>query len=671
MSLSNLLTRFRKSGPSGLELAEKMILIEHAKDAYYNKGDNFMTDAEYDILEESAIEQGAIVGIGAATAAADNVKTAEDVELPFPAPSLNKLKNMDDVAKWCVKYPGKVMVSCKLDGASLIYHYVDGKATLYSRGDGIMGKNVTRILQYLKGIPTPGLDTNVCIRGELIMRKDIFQTKYATRYANIRNMISSMMTKKHPIPEILADVDFVVYELIYINAVDGTRFKPSDQFAYLKSAGWKHIVWHNLTTISGNGASGAAADTNLSELFVDKRENYDYEIDGIVVYHDKVHPQPKPGKNPSHAFAYKMVHLDQQAEVTVTGVSWSVSKDGYLKPTIHYVPVLLKGVQCASTTGFNARFIVDNVIGVGAIIAIRRSGDVIPYLEEVITPAVIAAVPDADVVGAYGWNKTEVDFVLNDLGASTKVCANRILFFFKKLETPCLADAMVTKLVQSGYTDVPAILAMTMADWLKIKSVKETMANKMITGIAESIKNADTLKIMAASTLFGRGVGEEVIAKIMEHHSAAGKGTGTINTLMQILQTPNALGVLTGIHGIGNANATRFLAGITPFIEFVNKSPILVAKFANVFPTPAPDNTHKANGLGSDSVVSIVMSGFRDKEFAAWCKQHGVNIVENVKKSVKNVIVSDKTAVTGKTQKANELGIPILTIAEFKAATLG
>ena len=123
----------------------------------------------------------------------------------------------------------------------------------------------------------------------------------------------------------------------------------------------------------------------LSEVLKLWRTNYNYEMDGVIVTHNKLYK--RTNKNPEYAFAFKMVLSDQTAETFVVDVIWSPSKDGYLKPRIRVDPVQVGGVTIEYTTGFNGAFIRDNKIGIGAKVKLIRSGDVIPYIEEVIDPA--------------------------------------------------------------------------------------------------------------------------------------------------------------------------------------------------------------------------------------------------------------------------------------------
>ena len=97
----------------------------------------------------------------------------------------------------------------------------------------------------------------------------------------------------------------------------------------------------------------------LSEVLVMWRDTYEYEIDGVIVNHNKIYPR-KSG-NPDHAFAFKMILSDQMAEAKVVDVIWTPSKDGYLKPRVRIEPIVLGGVKIEYATGFNAKFIKDNI----------------------------------------------------------------------------------------------------------------------------------------------------------------------------------------------------------------------------------------------------------------------------------------------------------------------
>ena len=137
----------------------------------------------------------------------------------------------------------------------------------------------------------------ISIRGEIIIKKAVFDKKYADKFANPRNFVAGLVNKKTINADILSDLDFVAYELIK------PRMKPFQQMLHFPIIDFKHVKFDVKEKISNEILSG---------LLLDWRVNYPYEIDGIIVVNDEIYPRPE--KNPDYAFAFKMVITDQRAE---------------------------------------------------------------------------------------------------------------------------------------------------------------------------------------------------------------------------------------------------------------------------------------------------------------------------------------------------------------------
>lgn len=655
---SVLVDTLRTRGVGFLTRNEKATLITAAKDAYYNRGAAILTDAEYDILEDAARAEGITVGVGAAVGvAATDADIVENVQLPYLAPSLDKIKpETGALEKWRQKWSGgdrsaPAMVSCKLDGCSIIYYVTtDGTPALYTRGDGQYGTDVSRLLPYLRHTLGTGArmkTRGVCVRGELIMKKSVFEEKYATKYANIRNMIAGVFRKTAIDRGLMADLDFVPYEVIAKGGGGATSAVSAvpiaEQFRYLMEDLHWAPVWHN--TVSDAELTAA----RLSEMLVMMRNEYQYEIDGLVVVSGGTgNKRPTvPDKNPDYAFAFKMVLEDQKAEVTVTNVVWSVSKDGYLKPTIMYTPTVLGGAECTNVTGINGRFIVDNRLGVGAIITVIRSGDVIPkVLLPVVAPATVVAAPDC----AYHWIGPEM--VADNLTDNAGMAASTMLYFFKSLEIENVAESTVGQLTAAGYTTVPHVLNMTEGDWLALDRVGKVKAAKLW-GAVQKVGDMELVAIMSASNMFGRGTGVKKLHPIMVTYPRA---LWSVPSMAQLLD----------IRGIGVETATAFINGVVPFCEFIKQSPLL-QRVMNTYIQSLESGAFTTAMSEVMPKKEIVVSGFRDKEFAKWCALRGVTIVDNIKKTVSALVVKDPDEVTGKTQYAEKNGIPIMTVAQFRA----
>jgi DNA ligase (NAD+) len=299
---------------------------------------------------------------------------------------------------------------------------------------------------------------NIVIRGEFIIPKEVFEEKYKTRFANPRNMVAGIINHK-TINEAINDVHFVAYEVIK------PELTPSEQMNYLSTINVERVLYIYADMLTNE---------ILSNLLVDWRSNYMYEIDGIIVTDDRSYP--RISGNPEHAFAFKMVLSDQVAEALVVDVLWTPSKDGYLKPRVRIEPIHLGGVRIEYATGFNGAFILDNKIGVGATIKLIRSGDVIPHIVDVIVSAPEAKMPDL----AYKWNESHIDIMLENISSDPIVRIKNITGFFKGIEVEGLSSGNITRIVDAGYNSVPKIINMSVQDLLDIEGFKEKMANKIL-----------------------------------------------------------------------------------------------------------------------------------------------------------------------------------------------
>ena len=275
----------------------------------------------------------------------------------------------------------------------------------------------------------------VVIRGEFIIPRALFEFKYKEKFANPRNMVAGIVNHK-TINDAIKDLHFVAYELMK------PIYKPSKQMEFLSTLDVE-VVMHKFEQILTNEL--------LSQTLMNWRYNYAYEIDGVIVADDKVY-QRKPG-NPEHAFAFKMVLSDQVAEAKVVDVLWAPSKDGYLKPRVQIEPINLGGVQITYATGFNGAFIHDNKIGIGAVVELIRSGDVIPYIRKVIVAADEAKMPSVP----FKWNDTHIDVMLEDIESDETVKEKNITGFFRGIGVEGLSSGNIKRIIEAGYDSVPEI----------------------------------------------------------------------------------------------------------------------------------------------------------------------------------------------------------------------
>jgi NAD-dependent DNA ligase/DNA polymerase/3'-5' exonuclease PolX len=637
------LSKFKQEGQSALALfTEKDLskLLREANTAYYAEGTDtqpLMTDNEYDILREYTLKhypknKAAKEGHTKSTIKVEKNK----IPLPYEMWSMDKIKpNTDTLLKWKQTYTGPYVISCKLDGISALFSTEKKELKLYTRGDGLIGQDISHLIPYLK-LPVQSQD--LVIRGEIIIKKLVFEAKYAKQFANPRNFVAGLVNKKTIDPAIMADLSFVAYEVIK------PVLKPSAQLALLSEGEAVEVVKH-LTL-----PSTELSNERLSEILIQWRSDYAYEIDGIICIDDKIYPRTTG--NPAHAFAFKMVLSDQVAEALVTDVIWTPSKDGYLKPRVQIEPLTLGGVTIEYATGFNARFIVDKQIGVGALIRLIRSGDVIPHITAVIQPATQPLMPTVP----YEWNATQVDILLTDKANDATVKEKTISGFFTHLAVDGLGPGNIKRMIEAGYDTVPKILALSEADFLKVEGFQTKLAHKIHTNIAQQIQKATLPELMHASNLFGRGFGTKKLQLILDAYPLI---------LTDPLPPPTKVAKISTVNGLAQKTAEQFVKEIPAFVSFL-QSAHLEAKLtppAGAAPTTTNKPINKDHPLYGKKWV---MTGFRDKTLIQDLLNVGSEQGSSVNKKTALVIVKDLDEDNVKVSEAQKLGIPIMTPAQVR-----
>ena len=626
----DLISQFKKKGINFLKTLtgnEIAGMIDQANQAYYGNKDELMSDEQYDLLREYAqrehgdnAEVKQVADEGHVGLQIEGLKNK--VKLPYEMWSMDKIKpDTGYLPKWTAKFTGPYVLSCKLDGVSGLY--AGGK--LYTRGNGIVGQDVSHLIPYLQ-LPT---DSDAVIRGEFIIPKQLFAKKYAGDFSNPRNFVAGVVNSKTVDVSKVQDLDFVAYEVIQ------PEMKPSEQMALLTNANVECVRFVEEKTVSNE---------ILSELLVAWRDDYKYEIDGVICVDDKIYPRKRG--NPEHAFAFKMVLGDQVAEAKVVAVIWTASKDGYLKPRVQIEPVVLGGAKIEYATGFNAKFIVDNKIGVGAIISLVRSGDVIPHIMAVVKPAPEPMMPEVE----YKWNSTNVDIIVANKAVNKTVNQKVMTAFFKTIEVDGMGSGTVKKLIAAGYDSIPKVIAMTKEQLLEIDGFKQKMADKIHDGIEEKMAAASLPVLMDATNIWGRGFGKKRFTLILSEYP---------DILTSSESDAEKVEKVKSVSGMAKKSAEKFVANIPEFKSWAEEAGV-ADKLNYESDAPEMDKSHPLYGK------KVVITGFRDKELAAEIEAVGGQMGSSVSKSTFVVIVKDKDEDTGKADQARKLGITLMTPEEFK-----
>ena len=622
--LVEIVNLFKSKGIEVLDvLTEKQLssIIVLSNNRYYNQ-QPIMSDNQYDIIKEYIDTKfptnNVIHEIGAKV-------LKNKVKLPFTMASMDKIKpDTNALSNWTSKYKGPYVLSCKLDGVSGLYSTMNSEPKLYTRGDGFVGQDISYLIPHLQLPKTK----NIAIRGEFIIPREVFLKKYKNDNANPRNMVAGLINHK-TINEAIKDVHFVAYEVI------NPELKPSQQMEFLQSLNVQPVSYKIIDKLSNN---------LLSDLLIEWRQTNKYEIDGIIVTDDAIYS--RVNGNPEHSFAFKMVLSDQVAEAKVVDVIWTPSKDGYLKPRVRIEPIHLGGVTIEYATGFNAAFIQQNKIGIGAIIQIIRSGDVIPYIQTVTVPAETPKMPQV----SYKWNDTHVDVMIENALEDATVKEKNITGFFRGIGVEGLSSGNINKLINAGYDNVAKIINMKVSNFLEVDGFKEKMANKLYQGIQTKLNESRIVILMAASNMFGRGFSEKKLELIMDE-------------LPDILISDETVGqkikAVSNIKGMASKTAEAFVSKIKDFVDFLKQCELEYKLYEIAKDNATINSSHPLFGK------TIVLTGTRDKNILEFMKKIGAKQGSSVSGQTYLVISKNPEDDTGKTYEAKKLNIPIMSVDDF------
>lgn len=641
--------RLLQADPLGYAQGLKRPLLERLLDrldkAYHTDMDPLISDDDYEEIKDYYADKypkskrlnktGHKIG-----------NKQEEVKLPNFMPSLQKIKpDTKEFDKYVDTYIGPYVLTDKLDGISLQVVYEGGKpVAIYTRGDGTMGKDVTRHIKNFKIPKRISTKARLAVRAEAILKDSVFDKKFSKdnggNYTAARNTAGGFINNTKGDSPGLKHVDVVVYEML---EGPNSNKKLSTQLKYLESLGFD-VVKHRVVK--------SIDSAKLSKYYASRIKASPYEIDGIVVAHNE--PYKRTASLPKHAKAFKENSRADMKDVTVTHVDWQMSKGGKIIPRIFYKKTSLGGVSNDKATGHNAFFIINgfrlkeqklnkpvNPIGPGAVVRIVRSGKVIPHIVEVLKPArgrkpQMPAVPYV-LRGADAYYSGE---------KHGDTHAKQITHFFVTIGVDGLKLSSVKKLIGAGYDTVKRIMMATESELSQIEGVGPVKAKQWTRQIKMKTKKLTPALVADASAIF-IGFSRSRLDTIFE---------SLPSNVYKVLDAPKAK-VISKIKTIGGFNklADEFANHLPAFRRFLDELDI---KIANT-PKKAAPKTGKLSGL------FITFTGVRDKALQASIEDQG-GVVQDMKASTNMLIIKDESYTSSKVDKAQAKGTPVLTLAEFK-----
>lgn len=606
-------------------MIEKLREIIISANEAYRSGKPIISDSKYDqLIDELTLlspDDELLTKIGAII-----TDESRKVKLEIDMASMNKLKSIEDVDDWTrlkgIEKSELVIITPKYDGLSLCVNEVNNNAI--TRGDGKYGQKSNDHYKFIKNhlnlLKSPFTHTY----GEVMMPKKVFLDKYSNDFANPRNLVAGLINNKEATNP-LKDCHYIKY-----GAICKIQFNTKKEIIDELNSGQEIKVDYHICKVS------ELTEDLLINLF--HKWSVDYEIDGVIIEINDLKLQEELGRenssnNPCYARAFKHASFEQSAETEVIGVSWNISKQGYLKPILHVNPIKLDGVTVSNVTGNNARFVKDMGLGIGSIVKVVRSGMVIPKIVDVIK-SVDFVLPEIDGVD-IDWNENGIELIT--LIETEDQRLKQIISFFEILEADNVGEGVIKQLWDAGYQTIEEILNLKSLDLEKIDRFGKRKASIVYNSIQKSVSNVQLSKLQHATGLFGNGLGSKKLA-LLEHFTEK-------PTLDQVMS----------IDGFAEKSAQSYIDSYDIFNDFIENLPITISKKVKV-----------AKSSSDLDGRSFVFTGIRRSDLEIIIEDKGGKIGSSVSKNTTYLVMKSIGSGSSKEKKAIDLGVNVITVDELE-----
>lgn len=639
--------------------------LNEANYRYYVLDDPKMLDFEYDHLlreleeleaehPEYAREDSPTKRIGGQA-----LSKFEKVTHPVPLMSLQDVFSFEELDDFLAKiqhhYPdAQFTVEPKVDGLSVALEYENGVFVRgATRGDGVVGEDVTENLRTIRSIPMRLKDAppRLIVRGEVFMPKKSFEALNQHQeeegkplFANPRNAAAGSLRQLDPKIAAKRGLDVLIFN---VQMAEGVEFQNhAESLDYLRALQFKIVPFSLLHAITDIHVQVDAINENRAQLSCD--------IDGAVIKVNELSIREALGttaKFPRWAAAYK--YPPEIKSTVVEDIVVQVGRTGVLTPKAVVKPVRLAGTTVTNATLHNQDFITQRDIRIGDSVLIRKAGEIIPEILEVeITKRPQNTKPyhlpaQCPVCGAPTQRDEEGAF-LRCTGVECPAQLSRNIAHFVSrdaMDIDGLGSAIVESLIEKGLLRSPAdIYYLTLEELKSLWQKGETAAKKLLQAI-ENSKQQDLSRLIYALGI--RQVGAKT-----------GKVLATRFGTMEALRKAT-VEELTSVQDIGEITARSIAEW---FAQTQSEHMIQRLQDAGVNMTCSIQVTD-TRFAGMTFVLTGALTKFTRDEATEQIERFGGKASGSVSRKTTYVVVGENAG--SKERKARELGIPILSEDDF------
>ncbi len=551
--------------------------------------------------------------------------------------SLDKCYDDETLDDWASKFKGDVIVMPKIDGCAVALRYdAHGELKIAAtRGSGTVGEDITPNVKFIKDIPQKIALKNVEVRGEIYMPLSVFD-RYKSEFANPRNLAAGAIKQKDPRKTGEYTLKFWGYELLGSDAeseMEKRAFLKKNHFPVVETVSVAHADLHK-----------------AFKKFLDHRDKYDFETDGVVFRIDSVAEQGRVGStahHPRYAIAYK--YQGDSAKTKLEEVEWSVSRTGIITPVGIVVPVELSGATVTRVSLHHAAMVRKWGLGIGSEVVIMRRGGVIPHMETVITKGKhpVEMPRKCPSCGAKVEMRDDFLYCTNPKGClRTKL--GELSHFVKTIDCDGFGEKILEQLYLAELVvDAADLYTLTVEELLPLERMGDTLAEKLV-------RNIQAKREMPLA-IFLQALG---ISELAHHTAAILAKMGDLEKIMKVSEED-----LTAMHSIGPAIAQSVVNGLREKRDLIHK----LLKYVKITAAPKPAS-HRLGG--KSFLFTGTMVTMERKQAQAVVEQNGGVIVSGVSKALDYLVVGDGGGAGSKFPKAEKLvkdgaALQIITESQF------
>ena len=548
----------------------------------------------------------------------------------------------------------------KIDGLACSLIYENGKLVrAATRGDGVVGENVTANVRTIRSIPLTlkvpegeAVPELLDVRGEVYMPRQAFMRLNEQRaergeseFANPRNAAAGSLRQLDPQVTASRSLSFFAYYLVG----EGAQPKHSESLALLARYGFK---------VSENYKVVENIDEAIKYIgdFNELRQGLSYDTDGAVIKVNDVYQQRilgATGKDPRWATAYK--YPPEQAETTLEDIDWRVGRTGVLTPTAVLTPVKLSGSVISRATLHNEDFIRAKDIRIGDRVIINKAGEIIPEVLRVVAEKRTGDEKEVEIPSVCpecGWRveRQGEEAAIRCTNPHCPALGREGLIHFVSRDAMNIdgcGPSIINALLDAGLVrDAADLYSLRKEDLLKLERMGEKSADNLLTALAESKKN-ELDKLLFALGI--RHVGAKV-ARILATEF------GSMEKLQQA--QPEELAQIRDIGDKIAESAVTWL-NVPANIDLVER--LAAAGLTMTFTPPASQEDNPF--FGKTLVFTGTMPTLGRAEAKTMAQDVGAKVSGSVSKKTDYVIAGAEAG--SKLEKAQQLGVTVIDEAEF------